>query len=102
VLDRNQNLMSAIRPSGFDALAAVAVFSRLRSNAGRRYHACGAGRDLTQDLLVLRTAGMRDLLEINGAWMEECHDVYERCAFADWRRDIGADTVRLHSHEIVA
>ena len=30
------------------------------------------------------------------------HDVYECCAFADCRCDIGADTVRLHSHPVIA
>ena len=54
------------------------------------------------NLLVPQTAGMRDLFELNGAWMEERHDVYECCAFAGCRCDIGADTVRLHSHQIVA
>jgi hypothetical protein len=43
---------------------------------------------------------MRGLLEINDAWMEERHDVYKRCAFADFHRDPGADTVRLHSHPV--
>jgi len=61
-----------------------------------------AGSGLIEYLLVVRSAGMRDLPGINGSWMEERHDVYECCAFADWRRDTGTDTVRLHSHEIVA
>jgi hypothetical protein len=45
---------------------------------------------------------MRDLLEINGAWMEERHDAYKRCAFADLNRDPSAATVRLHSHPVIA
>jgi hypothetical protein len=53
-------------------------------------------------LLVLRSAGMRDFSGINGAWMEECHDAYKCCAFADRHRDPGAVTVRLRSHQIVA
>jgi len=49
---------------------------------------------------------MRDLPGLNGAWteerQEERHDVYKYCAFADWRRDTGADPVWLHSHQVVA
>jgi hypothetical protein len=55
-----------------------------------------------QHLLALRSAGMRDFPGINGAWMEECRDVYKCCAFADRHRDPGAVAVRLHSHQIVA
>lgn len=78
------------------------MFSRLRPNARVRYHVRGAGSGLIQDLLVLRNAGMRDLLGINRAWMEERHDVYECCAFVGSRCDIGAYTVRLHSHPVIA
>ena len=77
------------------------MFGRLRPNMDLRYHACGAGSGPIH-LLVPQIVGMRDLPGLNGAWMEERHDVYERCAFVDCRCDIGADTVRLRSHQIVA
>ena len=65
-------------------------------------------RARSNNLRVLRNAGMRDLelmrdlFGINGTWIEECRDVYECCAFADCCRDSRADTVRLHSHPVVA
>lgn len=77
------------------------MFGRLRPNMDLRYHACGAGSGPIH-LLVPQIVGMRDLPGLNGAWMEERHDVYECCAFVDCRCDIGADTVRLRSHQIVA
>jgi hypothetical protein len=83
------------------ALVAVAVFGRLRPNVALRYHGCGAESGLIEYLAVLRSSGMRDLLEINGPWTEECHDLYKCCAFADCCCDLAADTVRLHSHQIV-
>ena len=61
-----------------------------------------AGSGLIERLPVGRSAEMRDLLEINGAWTEERHDAYKRCAFADLHRDTGAVTVRLHSHPVIA
>jgi hypothetical protein len=44
---------------------------------------------------------MRGLPGMNGAW-EERYDVYQRCAFADFHRHPGADTLRLPSHQIIA
>jgi len=61
-----------------------------------------AGSGLIERLPVGRSAEMRDLLEINGAWREERHDAYKRCAFADLHRDTGAVAVRLHSHPVIA
>jgi hypothetical protein len=75
------------------------MFGRLRPNMDLRYHACGAGSGPIH-LLVPQIVGMRDLPGLNGAWMEERHDVYECRAFVDWRRYTGPDTVRLHSHPV--
>ena len=78
------------------------MFGRLRPHVDLRYYACGTGEGPDPIIYVLRSAGMRDLFGINGAWTEERHDVYECRVFVDWRRDTGANTVRLHSHPVIA
>jgi hypothetical protein len=97
-LDRNQKATSGIRPSRRRRVLSLPAAPRCIE----RYHARIADNGLIHDRRVLQSAGMRDLPSTNAAWMEECHDVYECCAFADCRRNLRADTVRLHSHEIDA
>ena len=109
MLDRAQNstLESVLKPAAAGYLVARIVNGSRdvwspSSRRGPPLPCLRTCRDLIRYLRVLRSAGMRDLFGINGAWTEERHDVYECCAFVDWCRDTGADTVRLHSHPVVA
>jgi hypothetical protein len=102
--DRDDSLIEIKKRRRESGRAAAAAFCRLPAapRCIERYHARIADNGLIHDRRVLQSAGMRDLPSTNAAWMEECHDVYECCAFADCRRNLRADTVRLHSHEIDA